>query len=477
MVQEHEKSGPKIQSDMRLLLISVCVVFLSACAETRDPNVLIITVDTLRADYLGAYGDEHTRTPRIDQLAQSGTLFENAVAPMPLTRPSHFSLMTSRYPREHGVLNNRIPLPDSALTLAEIFSSNGYQTGAFVSVVLLDRKSGAGQGFDVFRHPTRPRERRASETVGEALRWAAELDPGKPFFLWVHLFEPHLPYAPEAEASPSFDQELFARFPSISWRELYQVAGENEGDVPGSLLEHAKALYRGEIENVDHWIGELLDGLEGYGLRSNTIRVLTADHGEPFENGVYFEHADSLYDGSIRIPLILDFPPLFPAGKRIESQVSILDIAPSLLAAADIPIPSDYSGLALQDAEERSGRYVLIQHPFYQDEVARTRPLRHARIKSVAGKPFDAIPTRLERVGIVGSDWKLIRAGSGAAEVYARARPHGEDERVIAKEPSTLQRLESELSRQLEGRPLKLIAPARINDELMENLKALGYVE
>ena len=461
-----------------LLLAFMCVTACGAAPTSAPPlDVLVITIDTLRADYLGAYGDGLSRTPRIDALAHGGTVFENAAAPMPLTRPSHFSLLTSRYPREHGVLNNRIDLPESAVTLAEIFSSHGYQTGAFVSVVLLDAGSGAGQGFDAHHHPTVPRENEARETVSEARRWLTTLDPERPFFLWVHLFEPHLPYAPETGPGRPVDSQLRERFPSLNWKELYRVARENRGDIPQRVVDYAQELYRSEIEVTDRWVGELLEGLEGAGRRSNTLIVLTADHGEPFENGVYFEHADSLFDGAIRIPLIVNHPAQFPAGKRVDAQVSLLDVAPTVLQAAGLPIPSDYSGVALQEAEQTTDRYVLIQHPFYQPDVAADRPDRRGSIQSVASQPVAKRHTGTESVALVGRDWKLIRSGAEPPELYARARPHGPDERVREAEAELLRGLEAELARQLDAMPLELIDPGQINDELRENLKALGYAE
>lgn len=473
--------GGKTRCRMGRLPVSCLLAAIFACgaepAAKLAPNVLIITVDTLRADYLGVYGDERTRTPRIDRLARGGVVFENAVAPMPLTRPSHFSLMTSRHPREHGVLNNRIDLPDSALTVAEIFSSHGYQTGAFVSVVLLDDESGIGQGFDAHVHPTVPRETEASRTVSKALNWLSTLDPNRPFFLWVHLFEPHLPYAPEGGPSRKVDEGLHTRFPSLNWKDLYQIARENDGDIPAPVLEYAQELYRSEIEVADRWVGELLDGLEERGQRSNTLTVLTADHGEPFENGVYFEHADSLFDGAVRVPLILNYPAQFPAGKRVEAQVSLLDVAPSVLAATGIAVPASYSGRALQEAEGVRDRYVLIQHPLYQQNFASDRPTRRAAIQSVAGHPIETLRTDVENVGIVGSEWKFIRTGSGPPQLFARAKSHGADEEVVGAQQPLRERLDNELRQRLEEMPIELIDPGQINDKLLENLRALGYAE
>jgi len=173
---------------------------LVACGEEqRRPNVLLITVDTLRADYLGAYGSSAARTPHIDRLAREGSLFEQAAAPMPLTRPTHASILTARYPREPGVVNNAPSLPPASWTLAEILHAEGYRTGAFVAVALLSAEAGFAQGFETYRSPNTSKERPADEVVPEALEWLAALSKDEPFFLWTHVFDPHLPYAPPAE--------------------------------------------------------------------------------------------------------------------------------------------------------------------------------------------------------------------------------------------------------------------------------------
>lgn len=458
-------------------LLLLCAWLAPACQDPAPrsplrPSVLLITVDTLRADHVGAYAPG-ARTPRLDELARGGTLFENAVAPMPLTRPSHFSILTSLYPREHGVLNNSIALPGSALTLAEIFREQGYRTGGFVSVVLLDEGSGAAQGFEEFRHPTDPRERLAEATVSDALAWLSGLGAEEPFLLWVHLFDPHLPYAPPPGFRRGLDAQLGARLPQVDWPELRAVARGNDGDVPTPVFEHARALYRGEVEYTDHWVGVLLDGLGELGRRESTIVVFTADHGEGFENGVYFEHADSLADGALRIPLILSYPPVFRPGTRVTAQVSSLDVAPTLLVASGIDVPPGWSGRPLQEAEAFGDRYVLIQHPFYQPGRARHRPRRQSVIRSVAGRPVAPILVDKERVGMVGRDWKLLRS-DGRPELYRRAA----DGADVAEANEELRReLDERLTRALEEHPLNLIDVGEINEELLTNLRALGYAE
>jgi len=445
-------------------------------ASVARPNVLLITVDTLRADHLGADSRQalsHTWTPKLDALARVGTLYENAMAPMPLTRPSLFSILTSRYPREHGVLNNALVLGEAETTLPEILGAAGYRTGAFVSVSLLDAASGAAQGFQAFEAPANSRQRGAAETVSMMLAWLATLDADDPFFAWVHLFDPHLPYAPP----PAFrdaDAPLAQEFPEIDWPDFYAVARRNGGDISLAVLDHARALYRGEVAYTDEAIGGLLEGLEARGRRSDTIIVLTADHGESFENGVYFEHADSLYDGAIRIPLIVVWPPAFEPGARIAAPVTSLDIAPTLLSVLGLETPPGYSGIPLQEAATLEDRYLLIQHPFYQPIRAWSRPRRQAVIRSVAGDPLTKILVGEERVGIVGQSWKLVRS-RGVSSLYDRAS--GERVDLAADDDSLRKELESILERELKARPLRIADPTEINDQLLETLRALGYAE
>ena len=192
------------------------------CGGEPSPSVLLITIDTLRADELGAYGASPSRTPNLDRLAQESTVFERAAAPMPLTRPSHSSLFTSRYPREHGVLNNRMSLPLEELTLAEILADHGYRTGAFVGVELLSPKSGIGQGFETHDSPGERRQRPADDVVSTALEWIGSIGRREPFFAWVHLFDPHQPYELLDPTLGEVDAELHRELPAVDWPVLYE---------------------------------------------------------------------------------------------------------------------------------------------------------------------------------------------------------------------------------------------------------------
>lgn len=459
----------------RLTLGALLLGLSSACGNATPPDVLIVTVDTLRADHIGAYGSTVTETPNIDRLADQGALFVHAAAPMPLTRPSHFTLFTSRYPREHGVMNNAMALPESALTLAEIFASKGYRTGAFVAVRLLGPSSGAQQGFETLDAPADTHLRGAEEVVPMALAWLDDAG-SEPTFLWVHLFDPHQPYAPPEGFRAGLDPKLAQRHPSIEWEKLLAIARANDGNVPAPIFEHAKALYAREVEYTDHWIGKLTEGLSTRGRLEKTVLVFTSDHGEAFENGYYFEHADSLYEGTMRVPLILRSPGHFEPGTRYSGQVGLVDVAPTVLAAAGFDVPAAFSGRSLVGAPDDGERLVLLQHPFYQPQAAAMRPRKQRELETVAGEPTTEVLVDAERVGLVGAGWKYLRTGD-QEELYRLWPDADEGENLAADEAEQLDRLRAALAEQLSSHPLNILDIGEINSELLETLKALGYAE
>ena len=455
-------------------LVCAALVFacaLSGCRPSREagpPDVVIVTVDTLRADHVGVYVPG-AGTPRIDAFAREATVFEHCAAPMPLTRPSHFSLLTSLYPREHGVLNNAAALPDEAVTLPELLAPAGYRTAGFVGVQLLGPASGAGQGFSLLDVPE-GRERRAAEVVERALAWVDGLGRDERYFAWVHFFDPHLPYD-----APAPYGRVPSDAPKLSLARLEEIAATNGGDVPAVVLEQAKAAYRGEVAYVDHAFGELLDGLAARRSLDHTLIVFVADHGECFENGVFFEHADCLWEPGIHIPLIVRYPSLFHAGARVASQASIVDVAPTVLRAAGVELPPRFSGRALEDAGASDERLVLVQYPFYQPSAVGERQRRLEVMRTVAGEPTAPILVGVEKVGIAGRDWKYLRAGE-EAELYALSPAPDERRNLAALRPEVAAELEGRLERELAAHPLHLTAEPVINDELRKTLEALGYL-
>ncbi|MCU0224421.1 MAG: sulfatase-like hydrolase/transferase [Acidobacteria bacterium] len=304
-----------------------------APAPLAPPHLLVITLDTVRADRLGAYGHAAAATPRLDRLAREGALVEGAQAVAPLTLPAHASLFTGLYPPAHGVRDNAdFVLPASVTTLAEVLAARGYRTAAVVGAAVLARTQGLDQGFASYDEPgmapaekpsaaagkgaagkspasatLRPIvERRASEVTDRAL---AALDrlasskPAGPFFLWVHYFDPHAEYAPP--------EPYRARFKS--------------------------SPYDGEIAYVDAQLGRLLDALAAKGLAGRTLIAVVGDHGEGLGEHGESTHGVFLYETTLAVPLLLKLPGTIAAGVRVPGPVSQVDLAPTLLELLGAP--------------------------------------------------------------------------------------------------------------------------------------------
>ena len=318
---------------MRFLLGSGLIVFSTLAgvaaeppsAETR-PNIVLITIDTLRADHLSCYGYHLKTSPIIDKLAEDGVRFENAYSPIPLTGPSHTSLFTSRYPQEHGARINGFAIPKDSkwLSLPQILRRFGYRNGAFVSAwTLTSRLTHLDRWFDRYdedlsrKYQVFNSSRYAEDVTPLAVSWLEENRAG-PFFLWVHYFDPHSPYnlredfaEPESSGHPKSTREPLNR-------------------------EMAKRIkkYDSEIGYADFHIEKLLARLDELGVKESTLVVLTSDHGESLGEHGYVGHGRRLTQGIVRIPLIMRYPARLPAGKVIPENVSLLDATPTILDLA-----------------------------------------------------------------------------------------------------------------------------------------------
>ena len=290
-------------------------------------SVVLVTIDTLRADHVGAYGASFAETPTLDALAAAGVRFETAITATPLTLPSHASILTGMDPPAHGVRHNgTFKLAPEVTTLAERFQAGGWATGAFVGAVVLKARYGLDQGFDLYDDEIRGDkaapggyvERPAGEVVGAARAWLARTD--RPFFLWVHLYDPHMDYkAPEA---------FMRRFP----------------DRP----------YDAEIAYADYQVGRLLEALRARGRLADTLVVVTSDHGESLGEHGETTHSMTLYDSVLAVPLLMAGPGL-PAGQVVPGLVRVKDVAPTVLAQVGLdPLPEaqgeDLSPLLAADA-------------------------------------------------------------------------------------------------------------------------------
>ena len=283
-------------------------------------NILLISIDTLRADHLGAYGFARPTTPAIDAVAREGVLFKNARTPVPMTLPAHVSMLTGTLPPTHGLRDNmQSRLPDASLTLAEMLKARGFTTGAVVSSFVLDRRFGTSQGFDRYDDQFQEvhkigdlNERKGNEATRVATAWL-ESHKERPFFLFVHLYDPHDPYEPP---------EPFAS----QWS------------------EHP---YEGEVAFADHCVGQVLEKLRQLGLYDDTLIVITGDHGEMLGEHGELNHGFFIYEGALRVPLVMRVP-RSPAGSRqVDIPVSLIDIVPTVLSLVGAPVPKEVQGTDL----------------------------------------------------------------------------------------------------------------------------------
>jgi arylsulfatase A-like enzyme len=464
------KTGSKRAWLAAAAVLAAALVGLGRAPRGR-PDVLLLTIDTLRADRLGCYGAASGSSPRLDALAASGVVFDDAACPMPLTRPSHFSMMTGLYPRQHGVVNNQGTLPEPVPTVAEAFADAGYRTAAFVGVRLLAADSGAGQGFARLEAPPGA-SWTADEVAGRAIGWLASTEAREPFFLWVHLFDPHMPYAPPAPFTPATGD---ADLPEVSWRRLVELAGRTGGHLPRQTLDRALSLYDGEIAFTDHWVGRLLDALDARSGRPRAAVAFTADHGECFDHGIYFEHSDCLYDGALKVPLVLRHARERP-GQRRAGQVENLDLAGTLLDMAGLPRPPAFTRPSLLGQDARGSGRAFFQHPLYAEHSAQNRVRRQEQILSVAGEATRPLRPGEDELGVRTAGWKYIRSG-GAEELYDLAADPGERRNLAAERADVRERMRGELLAWTRAHPLAVTEEGPINERLRETLRSLGYLQ
>jgi choline-sulfatase len=453
----------------------VMVMASGAClrkpAAQQPIDILLVTIDTLRADVLEPYGAGDTLTPNMVRLADQGVVFEAATTPITVTLPAHSSILTGLYPDQHGVLHNGQVLPAEVATLAEILEGFGYQTAGFVGVRFLGRTSGLGQGFDVLDAPVDRVQRRAKPVVDRAVEWLSAADSRVPVLIWVHLFDPHQSYDPPPAFRRGIPPESMHEVSEIRWRTLNPVAREHDGDIPADVLELAFELYRGEVEYTDRQLGRLLRSFDRLRSPTHSMVILSADHGECFENGIYFDHQDCLYEGTVHVPLIVRYPGGRDGGLRIEHRVSSVDIVPTLLSELGASVPENLAGRPLQGSVGGSDdRFVLVRPPQtrYPDRVIP----RLRVIRSVAGEPVAALTDPHTR-GVVDRSWKYLQAPD--SEQLFQLPDEARD--LSNSELGTLRRLRDALEAERGRFPARAPAMETDDEDTLEMLRALGYLQ
>jgi choline-sulfatase len=424
----------------RQLQLLVCIVLAVAHVQAAAngasskprPNVILITIDTVRADRVGCYGAKNIRTPTLDALGRDGVVFERAISQVPLTWPSHAAILTGLYPFQNGVQDfTGQPLESRFRSVAQAFKQQGYATGAVVSAFVLDRSWGLARGFDFYDDAFSPEQfqhrdlglvdRRAGESVTRALVWLKK-NPRRPFFFWLHLYDPHSPYDPP---------EPFRS-------------------------EYKNHLYDGEIAYADHELGRLIAWLKQNQLYNQSLIVFLSDHGESLGEHGEHEHGFFVYNATVHIPLIVKPP----AGSRIRAgrvsrPVETVSVAPTLMNVAGIhdAIEKQFPthGLFAAAAETADEAYSETFYPF----------------SSFGWSPLHALET---------SHYHYIDAPE--PELYDLMADPEEKNNLAREQTATIAVLKDKLKMRLQSRPFTptQASSSELSPDALEKLRALGYV-
>ena len=414
-----------------LVVVAVILYFRAGAFSSRDiRHVILISIDTCRADYLGCYGYDRPTTPNIDKLSKQAVLFENVISPVPVTLPSHCSILTGTIPAYHGVRNSYdYKLGKSHVTLAEILKQRGFTTGAVISAFVLDSQFGLDQGFDSyndhFEEPARNllyfSERRGAEASRLATEWL-EKHKDEKFFLLLHYFDPHIKYNPP---------EPFAS-------------------------EFADNLYAGEIAYTDYCIGRVIEKLKELGLYDSTLVIVTGDHGEMLGEHGEETHTYFIYQSAIKVPLILKLPGQTEP-EKISHLVGLIDITPTICSLLGVDPPPHVQGKDLS--------------PYFgQKEVVSQE--RYLYCESLTPTRYDAGPL----LGVVTNQFKYIR--TTRSELYNIVDDPAETKNFIDQQPNRARILQDRLEQILEqsagaGSPSSKIG---LDEQALKRLQSLGYM-
>jgi arylsulfatase len=446
---------------MTLLLSALGVTGLS-CAESRRPNILFIVIDTLRADRLGVYGAERNTSPAIDVLAAQSVRFTRAYSTSSWTKPAVASLLTGLYPSTHQVNSAARHLPEAAETLAEILSAEGYRTFGVVSHYLLTAERGFAQGFDAYAESEGGGAWHVS-TPGVTMQASEVLkhygDDTRPFFLFVHYFDPHNSYLRHPEVGFSA-----ARVGRLNGQQSIVELREIMGDLSAAELDYLRDVYDEEIRFTDTGIGRLLGLLRELDLDANTVVVLTADHGEEFLDHGWIGHSRSLYEELVRVPLLIRAPSSTP--RIVAAPVSIASIAPTIL---------DLVGI------ETAGRGFQADSlaPFVTGTPGAAPESVLAEVDYLPPKQDDPRKGAFKQA-LVGAQFKLIYSlRSQTVELYDLQRDPAETDDISDQHPEIVARMRTELAKRIErvSQPLAGVSEHELSDDEIETLRALGYAE
>lgn len=467
---------------------------------SSNMNVLLISIDTLRADHLSCYSDIRGKTsPNIDRLAQSGYIFSNAYSPTTWTLPGHASMMTGLFPSSHKAdrslrqtLSRPVdPLSPSVLTLAEILREKGYQTAGIISNPFISRSFGMDQGFEFYDDQVDffedvrylslkdesmlfkllqilkiidsndyDGERRAVEVNEEAFKWLKDnKDKKEPFFLFLHYNDPHFKYEPPSPYNKNSDGRELPYFDDIA------RLNKGEFTLSSSSLKDVLDLYDGEITYLDHYLGLLFKRLDDWHLLENTVLIITSDHGESFNEHEVWQHGNSLYEEQIRVPLIIYCPELKSGGRTINKDiVQTVDLTPTVLDLLNIPVPGNIQGRSLV--------------PLLKGEMEHNFNLAFAEIRPdinwKAQNPKYGIGIR----AVIHNEWKYIQSDDGKEELYNLRDDYNENINLMYKEREKADEIRKILNSWSSAVTLNNgEKQEKIDSGRLEQLRSLGYLK
>ena len=435
-----KKKQPFLQKHLILLLPGLALVVIIGAVwffyrftvpPNKFCNVILISIDTCRADYLSCYGFGRKTTPNIDSVADMSIVFENVISPVPLTLPAHSSMLTGTIPPYHGLHNNHnYWLDGSNITLAEILKDNGFNTSAFVSSFIIDSQFGLNQGFDTYydrfeqqNSYTIQNERQGGETSRLVLEWL-EQHKNEKFFLFLHYYDPHSDYQPpEPFASKFYDN-----------------------------------LYAGEIAYVDYCISLVIQKLRELGLFDSALIIITSDHGEMLGEHREDEHGYFIYQSAVKVPMILKLPSQRHS-KSIKDAVGLIDIVPTVCSLLGIRVPAQVQG-------EDLSRY------FIQGYSSKSGKEKYLYTESLYPTKYNANAL----LGVVTNRWKYIQ--TTRPELYDLLNDPSETNNLIIERPQEARILQDQLRQilQLTVRKTQFDSKIALDEESRQRLESLGYV-
>jgi arylsulfatase A-like enzyme len=464
----------------RTWLLMVLVALGAACrsAPSGPPNVLLVVFDTARTDAFSYFGRGGTQTPVFDGIAAKGVVFPKARSTSAWTLPSHASLFTGLYPSRHGATHESHLLASERVTMAEVLAPT-HETAGFSENPHIGRAKGFAQGFGHFDETWRLRGQRgeAAPTIEHVLEWLRGRGPAsdRPFFLFINLMDPHLPYVPPEPfasqlASNGFEPERVRRMRDVNEREARLYMTGRLRFTPREF-EILRALYDAEVAFSDSRAGRVLNELQTQGLLDHTLVILVADHGENIGEHELMEHQLCLYETLLRVPIAFRLPGVFEGGEVREAPAQLVDVPPTVFEVLGVPQESQppMEGTSLLGNDPPATR------PLYAEYM---RPIRQ-KARFLAVNPvfdFTRFDRRLRSIQV--GDLKLITSDRGDVELFDLSDDPGENVNLSEERPEVVETLKGQLGRWLEaGGSASPVHEPALDPETIEALRELGYME